>query len=80
MRLAVHVARWEKEERFVQCFGGGAGHHERERQLGKSRRRWEYDIKIDLKKSNVGEDWIRLAQDTVGCRSPVNSDMNLPAQ
>jgi len=78
MRLAVHVARWEKEERFVECFSGGD--RERERQLGKSRRRWEYDIKMDLKKSNGGENWIRLAQDTDGCRPPVNLDMSLPAQ
>jgi hypothetical protein len=25
MRLAVHVAGWEKEEKFVQCFSQGGG-------------------------------------------------------
>jgi hypothetical protein len=61
----VHVARWEKEKRFVQCFSGG-GDRERERQLGKPRHRWEYDIKMDLKYrmgARTVFDWLRIRID-----------------
>ena len=58
----------------------GGGDRERERQLGRPRRRWEYDIKMDLKISDGGEDGIRLAQDTDRCWYPVNLDMKLPVQ
>jgi hypothetical protein len=37
------------------------GKPEGKRPLGISRRKWEYNIKMDLRK--VGTDWINVAQD-----------------
>jgi hypothetical protein len=40
------------------------GKPEGKRPLGRPRRRWEYNIKIDLPKVVCGDkDWIELAQD-----------------
>jgi hypothetical protein len=36
---------------------------EGKRPLGRSRRRWEYNIKMELKGVEWGMDWIELAQD-----------------
>jgi hypothetical protein len=39
---------------------------EGKRPMGKPRRRWEYNIKIDFQKvGSGGMDWIELAQDRV---------------
>ena len=48
-------------------------------QLGKPRRRWEYNIKMDLKEvgSGKGVDWINLAQDIGRWWTLVNAVMNL---
>jgi hypothetical protein len=44
-----------------------------------SRRRWEDNIKTDLKEIlRESLDWIQLAQDSVKCLSLVNTIMNLP--
>ena len=49
------------EKRSVQGFGGKP---EGKRSLGKSGRRWEDDIKMDLQTVGCGGmDWIELAQD-----------------
>jgi hypothetical protein len=48
------------------------------RPLGRPRRRWEDNIKMDLRKIGFGDvDWIDLAQDRDRWRALVNSVMNL---
>jgi hypothetical protein len=48
------------------------------RPLGRSRRRWEDNIKIDLTEIGIdGANWIRLAQDRVQWRDSMNTVMNL---
>jgi hypothetical protein len=48
------------------------------RPLGRPRRRWEDNIKIDLMEIRIdGANWIRLAQDKVQWRAFVNTVMNL---
>ena len=48
------------------------------RPLGKSRRRWEDNIKMDLQEEECrGMDWIELAQDRGRWRALVNAVMNL---
>jgi hypothetical protein len=47
--------------------------------LGRPRRRWEDDIKMDLKEIGIDvANWIQLAQDRVQWRACVNTVMNLP--
>jgi hypothetical protein len=46
--------------------------------LGRPRRRWEDNIKMDLKEVGcVGTDWIELAQDRDKWRALVNGVMNI---
>jgi hypothetical protein len=48
------------------------------RPLGKSRRRWEDGIRMDLREIGWGSvDWIRLAQDRDRWRAVVSAVMNL---
>jgi hypothetical protein len=48
------------------------------RRRGRPRRRWEDNIKIDLREKGVdGANWIRLAQDRIQWRDFVNTMMNL---
>ena len=52
--------------------------HEGKKQLGKSRSRWEDNIKIDLTEiSCEGVDWIDLAVDRDKCWAAVNTVMKL---
>jgi len=54
------------------------GKPEGRRPLGRPRRRWEDNIKMDLQEVGYGGvDWIRLAQDRNRCRALVNAVMNL---
>jgi hypothetical protein len=66
------------------AWGGGGvygvlvGRPEGKRPLGRPRRRWENNIKMDLREIGIdGENWIQLAQDRVQWRSGVNTVMNL---
>jgi len=55
------------------------GKPEGRRPLGRPRRRWQYDIKMDLQEVGWGEgmDWIDLAQVRDKWRAIVNAAMNL---
>ena len=54
------------------------GKPEEKRPLGRSRRRWKDNIKMDLQKVGCGGiDWIVLAQDRDWWRVLVNAVMNL---
>jgi hypothetical protein len=56
------------------------GRPEGKRPLRSPRRRWEDNIKIDLREIGIdGANWIWLAQDRVRCRAFVNMVMNLRA-
>jgi hypothetical protein len=48
------------------------------RPLGRPRRRWEDNIKMDLREIGINEaNWIHLTQDMVQCQASVNTVMNL---
>jgi hypothetical protein len=54
------------------------GRLEGKRPLGRSRRRWEDNIKMDLGEIGIdGANWILLAQDRVQWRAFMNTVMNL---
>jgi hypothetical protein len=54
------------------------GKPEGKRPLGRPRRRWEDNIKLDLREIRWGSrDWIDLAQDRDQWRALVNTVMNL---
>jgi hypothetical protein len=54
------------------------GKPEEKNPLGKPRRRWEDNIRMDLQKVGCwGMDWIELAQDRDSWRAIVNAVMNL---
>ena len=75
MRWAGHVARMG-EERGVHRVLVGKG--EGKRPLGRPRRRWEDNIKMDLQEvGGCCEDWMELAQDRDRWRALVDTVMNL---
>ena len=51
--------------------------HEGKRPLGRPRRRWEDNIKMDLQEVRGGGDWMELAQNRDRWRALVNTVMNL---
>jgi hypothetical protein len=54
------------------------GRPEGKRPLGRPRRGWEDNIKMNLREIGIdGENWIQLAQDKVQRRACVNTEMNL---
>ena len=64
-------------------MGEGRGVHrvlvgkpEGKRPLGRPRRRWEDNIKMDLREVGKDGDWMELAQDTDRWRALVNMVMN----
>jgi len=75
MRWAGHVARMG-EERGVYRFL--LGKPERKRPMGRPRRRWVDNIRMDLQEVGCGYmDWIGLAQDRDRWRTLVSAVMNL---
>jgi transcription termination factor 2 len=75
MRWAGHVARMEEGRGVYRVL---VGRPESKRPLGRPRRRWVDNIKMDLGQIGIdGANWIRLAQDRVQWRSFVNTVMNL---
>jgi len=74
MRWAYHAARMG-ESRGV--YRVSVGRPEGKKPLGRPRRKWEDNIKMDLQEVGcVGMDWIDLAQDRDGWRALVNAVMN----
>jgi len=75
MRWAGHVARMG-EGRVMDRFL--VGNPEEKRPLGRPGRRWEDNIKMDLKEVGMGcGDWMELAQDRDMWRALVNTARNL---
>jgi hypothetical protein len=75
LRGAGHVARMEEGRGFYRVL---VGRPESKRPLGRPRRRWEDNIKMDLRKIWIdGANWIRLPQDRAQWWDFVNTVMNL---
>jgi hypothetical protein len=74
MRWAGHVARM-REGRGV--YSVLVGRPESKRPLGRPRRRWEDNIKLDLREIGIDVNWIQLAQDRDQWRAFVNTVLNL---
>jgi hypothetical protein len=63
MRLAGHVARMGEGRGVYRVL---VGRPEGKRPLGRPRRRWEDNIKMDFEEKGIdGANWIRLARDRV---------------
>ena len=75
MRSAGHVARMGEERGAYRLL---VGKLEGKRPLGRPRRRWVDNIRMDLQEVGCGYmDWIGLAQDRDGWRRLVSAVMNL---
>jgi hypothetical protein len=72
MRWAGHVARMGEEKGVHR---GMVGKPEGKRPLGRPRRRWEDNIKMDLQEIGGGRgDWMEFAQDSDGWRALVSGE------
>ena len=75
MRWAGHVARMGARRGVYTVL---VGKREGKRPLGKTRHRWEDNIKIDLEEVGCGGvDWTELAENRDKWRALVNAVMNL---
>jgi hypothetical protein len=75
MRWAGHVARMGEGRGIYRVL---VGRPETKRPLGRPRRRWEDNIKEDLREIGIdGVNWIQLAQERVQWWAYVNTVMNL---
>ena len=74
MRWAGHVARMGERRGVHRVL---VGKPEGKRPLGRPRRRWEDNIKIDLQEVGGGGDWMKLAEDRDRWRALVNRVMEL---
>ena len=75
MRLAGHVARMGEERGVYRVL---VKNPEGKRQLGRPRRRWVDNIRLDLQEVGCGYiDWIGLAPDRHRWRTLVSAVMNL---
>ena len=75
MRWAGHVALMGERRGVYRVL---VGKPEGKRPLGRPRRRWEDNIKMDLQEVGCGGmGWIELAQDRDRGRELVNAAMNL---
>ena len=74
MRWPGHVARMGEEKGRVGSWWGNQGR----RPMGRPRRRWVDNIRMDLQEVGYGYvDWIGLAQDRDRWRTLVSAVMNL---
>jgi hypothetical protein len=70
-----HIARMGEERKVNKVL---VGKPEGKRPLGRTRRRWEDGIRVDLREIGLGVvDRIRLAQDRDRWRAVVSAVMNL---
>jgi len=75
MRWAVHVAHMGEERGVYRIL---VGKPEGKRPLGRLRRRWVDNIRMDVQEVECGYiDWTGLAQDRDGWRTLVSAVMNL---
>jgi hypothetical protein len=75
MRWAGHVVRMGEMRNEYRIF---LGKPKGKRPLGRPRRRWEYNIKMDLREIGWDDmDWIDLAHDRDLWKALVNTVMNL---
>jgi hypothetical protein len=75
MRWAGHVARMGNKRNAYRLL---VGKPEGKRPLGRPRRRWVDNIRMDLGEVRWGDvDWIGMAQDRKRWRAVVNSVLNL---
>jgi hypothetical protein len=75
MSWAGHVARMGEGRGVYRVL---VGMPEGKKPLGRPRRRWEDNIKMDLREIGIdGANWIQLAQDSVQLRAFVSRVMNL---
>jgi len=78
LRLAGHAARMGEMRNTYNVLVGKSGG---ERPLGRPRRKWEDNIRIDLMEIGwEGMNWIHLAQDRDQWRVIVNTLMSLQFQ
>jgi hypothetical protein len=80
--IKARMMRWAGHEASIGEVRGAynilAGRPEGRRPLGRPRRRWEDNIKIDLREIGFWDmDWIHWAQDGDKWRALVNKVMNL---
>jgi hypothetical protein len=74
MKWAGHVARMGEKRNVYRLL---VGKPQEQRPLGRPRRRWIDNIKMDLLEIGLsGVDWIGLAQDRYNWRALVNAVMN----
>jgi len=74
MRWAGHVARMGEGRGVYRVL---VGKPEGRRPMGRPRRRWEGNIRMDLREVGCGDmDWIQLAHDSDRCRVLVSAVMN----
>jgi hypothetical protein len=75
MRWEGHVARFGERKGVYRVL---VGKPEGNRPLGRPRRKWVDNIRMDLQELGCwGMDWIELAQDRSRCWVLVNAIMNL---
>ena len=75
IRWAGHIARMGERRGVCRVL---VGKPEGKRPLGRTRRRWEYNIKMVLQEVGCGSmDWIELAQDRYRWRALVYTVMKL---
>jgi hypothetical protein len=75
IRWAGYVARMGEEREVHRVL---VGKPEEKRPMGRPRRRWEDNIKMDVQEVGGGRgDWVELAQDRDGWRALVSTVKNL---